>query len=123
VIANSWVIGKGSPVPDAGWEWIKWHSQTEQQVTRARSGTGLPMNKKAADEVVASAPAPPKNRRVFLKSLEFAGPLGLNAVWQEWRTVAQTELIKAFNGSTSLSNALQEAHRVVQIELDKFYKK
>jgi multiple sugar transport system substrate-binding protein len=123
VIANSWVIGKGSQLPDAGWEWIKWHSQTDQQVIRARSGTGLPMNKKAADEVVASAPAPPKNRRAFLKSLEFAGPLGLNAVWQEWRTAAQTELVKAFNGSTSLPNALQEAHRVVQIELDKFYKK
>jgi multiple sugar transport system substrate-binding protein len=123
VIANSWVIGKTSTVPDAGWEWIKWHSQFDQQVLRAQSGTGVPMNKKAAEEVMANAPAPPKNRRAFLKSLDFAGPLGTNAVWQEWRTVAQNELIKGFNGSVPLSNALAEAHRLTQVELDKFYKK
>jgi multiple sugar transport system substrate-binding protein len=123
VIANCWVIGKQSAVPDAAWAWIKWHSQTDQQLIRGRSGTGLPMNKKAADEVVSQAPPPPKNRRAFLKSLEFAGPLGLNAVWQEWRTAAQNELVKAFNGSVSLANALQEAHRAVQLELDKFYKR
>jgi multiple sugar transport system substrate-binding protein len=117
------VIGKASAVPDAGWEWIKWHSQPEQQVIRAQSGTGLPMHKKAAEEVVAQAPPPPRNRRAFLKSLEFAGPLGLNAVWQEWRTVAQNELLKAFRGEVSLPNALQETHRLVQAELDKFYKK
>ncbi|HEX2034319.1 MAG TPA: sugar ABC transporter substrate-binding protein [Chloroflexota bacterium] len=122
VIANTWVIGKDSAVPDAGWEWIKYHSQTEAQLTRAQSGTGLPMNKKAAEDVVSQAPAPPKNRRAFLKSLDFAGGLGLNAVWQEWRTVAQQELVKAFQGTTSLPNALQEAHRLVQLELDKFYK-
>jgi hypothetical protein len=81
------------------------------------------MNKKAADEVVSQAPAPPKNRRAFLRSLDFSGTLGENAVWQEWRTVAQAELIKAFNGSTSLPNALQEANRLVQLELDKFYKR
>ena len=123
VIANAWVIGKPSTVPDAGWEWIKWHSQYDQQVTRARSGTGVPMNKKAADEVMSNSPAPPKNRKAFLKSLDFAGPLGTNAVWQEWRTVAQTELIKGFNGSVPLTNALAEAHRLTQAELDKFYKK
>ena len=123
VIANSWVIGKTSTVPDAGWEWIKYHSQFEQQVTRARGGTGLPMNKKAAEEVMNTAAAPPKNRRAFLKSLDFSGPLGTNAVWQEWRTAAQTELIKGFNGSVPLTNALAEAHRLTQAELDKFYKK
>ncbi len=123
VIANSWVIGKDSKVPDAGWEWIKHHSQTEQQVIRAKSGTGVPMNKKAAEEVMSTAPAPPKNRRAFLKSLDFAGPLGTNAVWQEWRTVAQAELVKGFNGTVPLTNALAEAHRLTQAELDKFYKK
>ncbi|HEV2126734.1 MAG TPA: extracellular solute-binding protein, partial [Chloroflexota bacterium] len=123
VISNAWVIGKQSTQPDAAWEWIKWHSQTEQQVARASAGTGLPMNKQAAEEVVTRASAPPKNRRAFLKSLDFAGTLGENAVWQEWRSVAQPELIKAFNGSVPLSNALQETHRLVQLELDKFYKK
>jgi multiple sugar transport system substrate-binding protein len=123
VIANSWVIGKSSTVADAAWEWIKHHSQFEQQVVRARGGSGVPMNKKAAEEVMNTAPAPPKNRRAFLKSLEFAGPLGTNAVWQEWRTLAQAELVKAFNGSVPLTNALAEAHRLTQAELDKFYKK
>jgi multiple sugar transport system substrate-binding protein len=123
VIANSWVIGKTSTVPDAGWEWIKYHSQFEQQVIRARGGSGVPMNKKAAEEVMNTAPAPPKNRRAFLKSLDFSGPLGTNAVWQEWRTAAQNELIKGFNGSVPLTNALAEAHRLTQAELDKFYKK
>ncbi|MGH2351188.1 MAG: extracellular solute-binding protein [Chloroflexota bacterium] len=122
VISNGWVIGKQSAAPDAGWEWIKWHSQPAQQVVRAQSGTGLPMNKQAADDVVTKAPPPPKNRRAFLKSLDFAGTLGENAVWQEWRTVAQTELIKAFKGESPLPNALEEAHRLVQLELDKFYK-
>lgn len=123
VIANVWVIGKASTMPDAAWEWIKWHSQAEQQTARASSGTGLPMNKKAADEVVSQAPAPPQNRRAFLKSLDFAGSLGVNAVWQEWRTAAQNELIKAFRGEVSLPNVLQETHRLVQAELDKFYKR
>ena len=123
VIANCWVIGKTSGAGDAAWEWIKWHSQTDQQVTRAQNGTGVPMNKKAAEEVMSNAPAPPKNRRAFLKSLDFAGPLGTNAVWQEWRTAAQNELIKGFNGSVPLTNALAEAHRLTQVELDKFYKK
>jgi len=123
VISNAWVIGKPSQLPDASWEWIKWHSQAEQQVTRARAGTGLPMNKKAAEEVVSQTPPPPKNRRAFLKSLDFAGTLGENAVWQEWRTVAQTELVKAFRGEVTLPNVLQETHRLVQGELDKFYKK
>jgi multiple sugar transport system substrate-binding protein len=123
VISNAWVIGKQSTQPDAAWDWIKWHSQTEQQIVRASSGTGLPMNKKAAEEVVDRAPAPPKNRRAFLKGLDFAGTLGENAVWQEWRTVAQRELLKAFNGSEPLSNVLQETHRLVQLELDTFYKK
>ena len=123
VISNAWVVGKGSTQPDASWEWVKWHSQADQQTLRARAGTGLPMSKKAADEVVNNTPPPPKNRRAFLKSLDFAGTLGENAVWQEWRTVAQTELIKAFNGSVPLSNALAEAHRLTQTELDKFYKK
>ncbi len=81
------------------------------------------MNKKAADEVVSQAPAPPQNRRAFLKSLDFAGSLGVNAVWQEWRTAAQNELIKAFRGEVSLPNVLQETHRLVQAELDKFYKR
>jgi len=123
VIANCWVIGKESKVPDASWEWIKWHSQFDQQVLRARGGSGVPMNKKAAEEVMSTSPAPPKNRQAFLKSLDFAGPLGTNAVWQEWRTVAQAELVKAFNGSVPLTNALAEAHRLTQAELDKFYKK
>ena len=123
VISNAWVVGKSSTLPDAGWEWVKWHSQTEQQALRARAGTGLPMNKKAADDVVNNTPPPPKNRRAFLKSLDFAGTLGENAVWQEWRTVAQAELVKAFNGSVPLTNALAEAHRLTQAELDKFYKK
>jgi multiple sugar transport system substrate-binding protein len=123
VIANSWVIGKTSSVPDAGWEWIKWHSQFDQHMLRAQSGTGVPMNKTAADEVMSTPAPPPKNRRAFLKSLDFAGPLGTNAVWQEWRTVAQNELIKGFNGSVPLTNALAEAHRLTQVELDKFYKK
>jgi multiple sugar transport system substrate-binding protein len=123
VIANSWVIGKESKAADAGWAWIKWHSQYDQQVIRARGGSGVPMNKKAAEEVVTNSPPPPKNRRAFLKSLEFAGPLGTNAVWQEWRTAAQAELIKGFNGSVSINSALQEANRVTQAELDKFYKK
>ncbi len=123
VIANVWVIGKTSSAPDPAWEWIKWHSQAEQQTTRASSGTGLPMSKKAAEDVVAQAAAPPKNRRAFLKSLDFAGSLGVNAVWQEWRTAAQNELIKAFRGEVSLPNALQETHRLVQGELDKFYKR
>jgi multiple sugar transport system substrate-binding protein len=81
------------------------------------------MNKKAADDVVTTTPPPPRNRRAFLKSLDFAGTLGENAVWQEWRTAAQNELVKGFRGDVSLPNALQEAHRVTQIELDKFYKK
>ena len=123
VIANSWVIGKDSKMPDASWEWIKHHSQQEQQVIRARGGSGVPMHKKAADEVMSTAPAPPKNRKAFLNSLSFAGPLGTNAVWQEWRTLAQAELVKAFNGTVPLSNALAEAHRLTQAELDKFYKK
>ncbi|MBI3972151.1 MAG: sugar ABC transporter substrate-binding protein [Chloroflexi bacterium] len=123
VIANSWVIGKQSTMPDAAWEWIKWHSQTDQQIIRASGGTGVAMNKKAAEEVTARAPAPPKNRRAFLKSLEFAGPLGLNAVWQEWRTVAGRELQKAWQKQEPLSNVLAETHRLVQAELDKFYKK
>lgn len=122
-IANTWVIGKGSIVPDAAWEWIKWQSQFEQQIVRGRANTGLPMNKKAAEDWVTQTPPPPANRRAFLKSLDFAGALGLNAVWQEWRTAAQTELVKAFAGTVSLPNALQEAHRLVQAELDKFYKK
>lgn len=123
VISNAWVIGKGSTQSDASWEWIKWHSQADQQALRARAGTGLPMSRKAAEEVVSNTPPPPKNRRAFLKSLEFAGTLGENAVWQEWRTAAQNELVKAFNGSAPLSNALAEAHRLTQTELDKFYKK
>jgi multiple sugar transport system substrate-binding protein len=123
VIANSWVIGKDSTMPDVSWAWIKWHSEREQQVIRAKGGSGVPMHKKAADEVMSTAPAPPKNRRAFLKSLDFAGPLGTNAVWQEWRTVAQAELLKAFNGSVPLTNALAETHRLVQVELDKFYKR
>ena len=123
VIANSWVIAKDSTMPDASWEWIKHHSQHDQQVIRARGGSGVPMHKKAAEEVMSTAPSPPKNRRAFLKSLEFAGPLGTNAVWQEWRTVAQAELLKAFRGEVPLTNALSETHRLVQAELDKFYKK
>jgi multiple sugar transport system substrate-binding protein len=123
VIANSWVIGKDTKMPEASWEWIKWHSQHEQQVIRAKGGSGVPMHKKAADEVMSTAPSPPKNRKAFLNSLTFAGPLGTNAVWQEWRTVAQAELVKAFNGSVPLTNALAEAHRLTQAELDKFYKK
>jgi multiple sugar transport system substrate-binding protein len=123
VIANDWVIGKDSPAADAGWEWIKWHSLAEQQVLRAASGTGLPMHRKAADQVVSQAPAPPKNRRAFLKSLDFSGTLGENAVWQEWRTAAQDELLKAFRKEVPLPNTLQETHRLVQAELDKFYKK
>ncbi|HXI15772.1 MAG TPA: sugar ABC transporter substrate-binding protein, partial [Chloroflexota bacterium] len=79
--------------------------------------------KKAAEEVVTQTPPPPKNRRAFLKSLDFAGTLGENAVWQEWRTVAQNELVKAFRGEVTLPNVLQETHRLVQGELDKFYKK
>lgn len=31
--------------------------------------------------------------------------------------------MKGFNGSVPLTNALAEAHRLVQAELDKFYKK
>jgi hypothetical protein len=110
-------------MPDASWEWIKFHSQHEQQVIRAKGGSGVPMHKKAADEVMSTAPSPPKNRKAFLNSLSFAGPLGTNAVWQEWRTIAQAELVKAFNGTVPLTNALAEAHRLTQTELDKFYKK
>jgi multiple sugar transport system substrate-binding protein len=123
VINNAWVIGRQSTAADASWEWIKWHSLLDQQVLRASSGTGLPMQRKAAEQVVSQAPAPPKNRRAFLRSLEFAGTLGENAVWQEWRTVAQDELLKAFRKEVPLVNALQEANRLVQVELDKFYKK
>jgi multiple sugar transport system substrate-binding protein len=123
VISNAWVIGKESKMADAAWEWIKWHSQPEQQLIRARAGTGLPMNRKAAEEVVSQAPPPPRNRRAFLRSLEFAGTLGENAVWQEWRTAAQNELVKAFRQETALAATLQETHRLVQAELDKFYKK
>ncbi len=117
------MVGKQSAAPDAGWAWIRWHSQADQQATRARAGTGLPMNRKAADEVVSQTPPPPKNRRAFLKSLDFAGTLGENAVWQEWRTAANAELAKAWRGEVTLPNALQEAHRLTQGELDKFYKK
>ncbi|MGH2370720.1 MAG: extracellular solute-binding protein, partial [Chloroflexota bacterium] len=123
VIANSWVIAQHSTMSDAAWEWVKHHSQFEQQVIRAQGGSGVPMNKRAAEEVMNTTPAPPKNRRAFLKSLDFAGSLGTNAVWQEWRTVAQQELLKAFRGEVPLTNALGEAHRLVQLELDKFYKK
>jgi multiple sugar transport system substrate-binding protein len=123
VIANVWVVEKNTAAGDAGWEWIKWHSLLEQQVIRAASGTGLPMQRKAADQVVSQAPAPPKNRRAFLRSLDFAGTLGENAVWQEWRTVAQDELLKAFRKEQPLVNTLQEANRLAQVELDKFYKK
>lgn len=122
VIANCWVIARDSRLPDAAWEWLKWHSQPEQQVIRGSAGTGLPMHRKAADEVVAKAPPPPRNRRAFLRSLEFAGPLGLNAVWQEWRTVAQNTLLKAWRKEEPLQNVLAETHKLVQIELDKFYR-
>ena len=123
MINNAWVIGRRPPAASASWEWIKWHSLLDQQVLRASSGTGLPMQHKAAEQVVSQAPAPPKNRRAFLRSLEFAGTLGENAVWQEWRTVAQDELLKAFRKEVPLVNALQEANRLAQAELDKFYKK
>jgi multiple sugar transport system substrate-binding protein len=123
VIANVWVIDKNTAAGDAGWEWIKWHSLLEQQVIRAASGTGLPMQRKAADQVISQAPAPPKNRKAFLRSLDFSGTLGENAVWQEWRTVAQDELLKAFRKEQPLVNTLQEVNRLTQVELDKFYKK
>jgi multiple sugar transport system substrate-binding protein len=123
VIANVWVIDKNTAAGDAGWEWIKWHSLLEQQVIRAASGTGLPMQRKAADQVISQAPAPPRNRKAFLRSLDFSGTLGENAVWQEWRTVAQDELLKAFRKEQPLVNTLQEVNRLVQVELDKFYKK
>jgi hypothetical protein len=37
--------------------------------------------------------------------------------------VGNTELVKALGGEVPLTNALAEAHRLVQLELDKVYQK
>ena len=37
--------------------------------------------------------------------------------------MAQDELLKAFRKEQPLVNTLQETNRLVQVELDKFYKK
>jgi multiple sugar transport system substrate-binding protein len=123
VIANSWVIAKDSKVPDASWEWLRWHSNYDSQLIRGKAGTGVPMNKKAAEDATTQAPLPPKNRRAFLKTLDFATPWPINAVGRPWRDAAMAELVKGFVGQVALPAALQEAHRVTQLELDKVYKR
>ena len=122
MINNAWVIGRQSTAADAAWEWIKWHSLLDQQVLRASSGTGLPMRqgRRAGGQPgpgparePARLPAQPGVRRDAGGERRVAG----------WRTVAQDELLKAFRKEVPLVNALQEANRLAQAELDKFYKK
>ncbi|WP_460319785.1 ABC transporter substrate-binding protein [Paenibacillus sp. YSY-4.3] len=125
VIANSWVINKKAEgaVGEAAWEWVKfWATEDEVQKEWASLGEAVPVKKSVAnsEQFLSGSPA---NKQAFLDSFDFAGTLDVNAVWSEWVGKFNDNINRAFEGETSVEQAMKQADQEVQKVLDEFYKK
>lgn len=127
VIANSWVINAKSDdkKAQAAWEWIKfWATEDEVQREWAALGEAVPVKKSVAQsDVFLTQSDKPANRKAFLDSLEFAGTLDSNAVWEEWVGKFNEHAQRAFLGDTTVDEALAAADKDIQGILDTFYQK
>ncbi|MFD3274503.1 sugar ABC transporter substrate-binding protein [Paenibacillus dendritiformis] len=127
VIANSWVVNSkaGDKQAEAAWEWIRyWATEDDVQRQWAELGEAVPVKKSVAQsDVFLNSGEKPANRKAFLDSLEFAGTLDTNAVWEEWVGKFNENAQRAFLLDVTVDEALKQADRDVQKILDDFYKK
>jgi len=126
-IANSWVInGKSNDEKAQGaWEWVKyWATEDEVQNEWTALGEAIPVKKSVANsDTFLKVTEYPANRQAFLDSMEFAGTLDANAVWDEWLDKFSQNANRAFLGDISIDEAITGADREVQEVLNQFYGK
>ena len=125
VIANSWVISnKSTPDKQAvAWEWIKFYSGKGPQMTWAKLGEAIPVNREAAySDAFLGIQTPPKNRKVFLDSLHYAATMDVNGSWEEWTTAFDEAFEPALNGKANAKTTAELANKKIQAILDRVNK-
>lgn len=124
-IANAWVIYDKS-VPEkqaAAWEWIKYYSGKEPQITWAKLGEAIPINREVAySDAFLGITTPPHNRKAFLDSLQYAHTLDVNGCWEEWIDAFSTALEPALDGKADAKTTAELADKKVQEVLDRYAK-
>jgi multiple sugar transport system substrate-binding protein len=124
-IANAWVIfNKSSPEKQAAaWEWIKFYSGKEPQLTWAKLGEAIPINREVAySDAFLGIPTPPHNRKAFLDSLQYAHTMDVNGCWEEWTDAFSAALEPALNGKADAKTTAALADKNVQEVLDRYAK-
>lgn len=124
-VANCWVLNARAKdeEKEGGWEFIKYYLGDEAQTTHAELGESLPANKQICNDVILNMPGGAEHKKVFLDSMEYAGTLGENAVWEEWFVTFQTVIGDYFSNKISIDEALEQADKEVQKVLDEYYQK
>ncbi|GMQ64580.1 ABC transporter substrate-binding protein [Vallitalea maricola] len=124
-IANSWVLNAnaGEAEKEAGWKYMEYYLSEKAQKLHATVADSLPSNKAVMEEMLSDTTTVPANKKAFLDTLEFAGTLAENAVWEEQNKVFQGALEKYLGNEISLDEFIQLADKDLQKVLDDFYKK
>jgi len=123
VIVNSWVINaQTSPAKQqAAWDWIMFFSSEYAQREWTLLGEAVPINRKVAVTTFMQMDVPPKNRMVFVNSLEHAVPISPSPIWSKWQSAVSSALNNAFYGRVNVYEAAMLAHQNVQVLLDEYY--
>ncbi|MBE3577951.1 MAG: sugar ABC transporter substrate-binding protein [Limnochordales bacterium] len=121
LVANSWVINKAAPRErqQAAWEWIKFFSGPEAQLTWGRLGEAFPANRLAVEKMVAEDP----RLRAVLMSIPFAGTMDQNAVWTEWYVAVEKRLQEVWAQKAELEPTILLINQEVQAILDRAYRR
>lgn len=123
-IANTWIMNSHSSEEqkDAGWEFMKYFLSDEGQQTFSKAGSTLAVNKSICQDRIEKA-TEPENIEVFLDVLEYASPLGENAVWKEWVAAFEQAFELYLVDRLTIDEFIEKADTDVQKVLDAFYKK
>jgi multiple sugar transport system substrate-binding protein len=114
--------------PDAAWTFTTWHTTEPEILTPIYTvaNYGLPTLRSTWDSsaIVNSKPLIP-NLKAFIDPVEknYGHPLEPNAVWAEWYAAGVKALDLAYEGKKTTKEAMADAHREVQMVLDRYYKK
>lgn len=123
-IVNSWVINAkaSDEAADAAWRWIEYFAGEEPQTRWANLGEAIPINKAVAEsDAFLDSDSAPASKQVFLDAFAASEDLGVNAVWAEYTSALNDNIMAALSGDVGVEAALAEAQQTSQEAIDRFY--
>lgn len=110
--SDAWCMAAASKQKSAAWAFIEFANSTAGQTILAQTGRTVPSLRALAESTVFLDPqARPANSQAFLNAIPHIRSLPVMATWSDIENVVSAELQSAFDGVTSLDEAIEAAER------------